>query len=69
MADWGWLGDKLRGIVRTFRNLDMNVILNVTAFGMTGREAVDAKRLHHQWLPDRASLEAGALSEELWAER
>lgn len=29
MADWGWLGDQLRGIVRTFRNLDMNVILNV----------------------------------------
>lgn len=29
MADWGWLGDQLRNIVRAFRNLDMNVILNV----------------------------------------
>jgi gamma-glutamyltranspeptidase / glutathione hydrolase len=49
---------------RTIINTVMNVILNVTAFGMTGREAVDAKRLHHQWLPDRVSLEAGALSED-----
>lgn len=29
MADWGWLGDQLRFIVRSFRNLDMNVIINV----------------------------------------
>lgn len=29
MADWGWLGDQLRFIVRTVRNLDMNVIINV----------------------------------------
>lgn len=29
MADWGWLGDQLRNIVRAFRNLDMNVIINV----------------------------------------
>jgi hypothetical protein len=26
IADWGWLGDQLRVIVRNFRNLDMNVI-------------------------------------------
>ncbi|HUF22814.1 MAG TPA: gamma-glutamyltransferase [Vicinamibacterales bacterium] len=52
---------------RTIINTVMNVILNVTAFGMTGREAVDAKRLHHQWLPDRASLEAGALSDDALA--
>jgi AAA domain len=29
MADWGWYGDQLRGIIRGFRNLDMHVILNV----------------------------------------
>jgi len=52
---------------RTIINTVMNVVLNVTAFGMTGREAVDAKRLHHQWLPDRVSLEAGALSDEALA--
>lgn len=27
IADWGWLGDQLRGIVRGFRNLDLNVIM------------------------------------------
>jgi hypothetical protein len=26
IADWGWLGDQLRVIVRNFRNLDLNVI-------------------------------------------
>ncbi len=25
-ADWGWLGDQCRGLVRAFRNLDMHVI-------------------------------------------
>jgi hypothetical protein len=28
IQDWGWLGDQLRDIVRSFRNLDMNVIFN-----------------------------------------
>ena len=27
IADWGWLGDQLRTLVRALRNLDMNVIL------------------------------------------
>lgn len=26
MADWGWLGDQLRGLARALRNLDMNVV-------------------------------------------
>lgn len=26
IADWGWLGDQLRMVVRNFRNLEMNVI-------------------------------------------
>ncbi len=29
MADWGYLGDTLRALLRGFRNLDLNVILNV----------------------------------------
>jgi hypothetical protein len=29
IADWGWLGDQLRVLVRNFRNLDMNVIFTV----------------------------------------
>lgn len=49
---------------RTIINTVLTVVLNVTAFGKTGREAVDAPRLHHQWLPDRAILEEGAVPEE-----
>ena len=35
----------------------LQVILNVVDFGMNVQEAVDAPRIHHQWLPDRLSLE------------
>ena len=37
----------------------MQVILNVIDFGMTVQDAVDAPRFHHQWLPDKLSLESG----------
>jgi gamma-glutamyltranspeptidase / glutathione hydrolase len=42
---------------RTIINTVLDVVLNVTEFGMDVREAVDAPRMHHQWLPDAASLE------------
>ena len=42
---------------RTIINTVLNVVLNVTAWGMTGRAAVDAPRSHHQWLPDRLTVE------------
>jgi gamma-glutamyltranspeptidase / glutathione hydrolase len=42
---------------RTIINTVLDVVLNVTEFGMDVREAVDAPRLHHQWLPDETSLE------------
>lgn len=29
IADWGWLGDTLRGLLRGYRNLNLNVLLNV----------------------------------------
>ena len=35
----------------------MQVILNVLDFGMNVQDAVDAPRIHHQWLPDKLSLE------------
>lgn len=38
-------------------------ILNVTAFGMNMQEAVDAKRFHHQWLPDEVDEETGAFND------
>ena len=38
---------------RTIINTVLTTILNVIDFGMNAQEAVDAGRLHHQWLPDR----------------
>jgi len=40
------------------------VILNVVEHGMTMQEAVDAKRVHSQWLPDKVAPEYKALSEK-----
>ncbi len=48
---------------RTIINTVFNIVLDVTEFGMNGREAVDAARMHHQWLPDIATLEADAVPE------
>jgi len=39
------------------------VILNVTEFGMSMQEAVNAKRVHSQWQPDIISPEFKAISE------
>ena len=46
---------------RTIINTVMEVVLNATGFGMNAREAIDAPRLHHQWLPDVATFERDAL--------
>lgn len=44
IADWGWLGDQLRGIIRGFRNLDMHVVftchLKSTEDSETGRQFI-----------------------------
>jgi gamma-glutamyltranspeptidase / glutathione hydrolase len=37
----------------------LQVILNVVDFGMNVQDAVDFPRFHHQWQPDRLSLEPG----------
>lgn len=42
---------------RTIINTVLTTILNVIDFGMNAQEAVDAGRMHHQWLPDRLSIE------------
>jgi len=42
-------------------------ILNVIDHGMTMQQAVNAKRVHHQWLPDRILHEKGAISEQVEA--
>ena len=40
----------------------LQVILNVIDYGMEPQEAVDAPRIHHQWLPDMVYAEPFALS-------
>ena len=42
---------------RTIINTVLLTILNVIDFGMNAQEAVDAGRIHHQWLPDRITFE------------
>jgi len=42
---------------RTIPNTVLSVLLGVLEFDLDVRAAVDAPRLHHQWLPDRASIE------------
>jgi gamma-glutamyltranspeptidase/glutathione hydrolase len=42
---------------RTIINTVLMTILNTVDFGMNAQEAVDAGRIHHQWLPDRISME------------
>lgn len=47
---------------RTIPNTVIDVVLGVTAFRQPIRRAVDAPRVHHQWLPDVTSFELGAIS-------
>src|SRR5258708_30499068 len=50
---------------RTIINTVFSVVLATTEFGMNVRAAVDAPRMHHQWLPDTVYLERGGAGEEL----
>ncbi len=43
-------------------------ILNVIEHGMTMQEAVNAKKLHHQWLPDHILYELNALDSITYSE-
>jgi gamma-glutamyltranspeptidase/glutathione hydrolase len=42
---------------RTIINTVFTIVFGVTEYGLTGREAVDLPRMHHQWLPDSATIE------------
>ena len=46
---------------RTIINTVTEIVLNATTFGMDVRQAVDAPRLHHQWLPDEVTFERDAI--------
>ena len=47
---------------RTIINTVAQTILNVIDFGMNAQEAVDAGRIHHQWLPDQLFHEEFAIA-------
>jgi gamma-glutamyltranspeptidase / glutathione hydrolase len=53
---------------RTIINTVLTVILGVAEYGLNGRQAVDLTRMHHQWLPDRATIEAVGVSEATLAQ-
>ncbi len=40
----------------------LQAALNIIDYGMLPQEAVDAPRIHHQWLPDEVYYEQGGLS-------
>ncbi|YBV95869.1 gamma-glutamyltransferase [Phyllobacteriaceae bacterium JZ32] len=42
--------------------ITLEAIINVIDHGMNIQEAIDAPRIHHQWLPDRVYMEPYALS-------
>ena len=49
---------------RTIINTTLQLILNLIDFEMDIQAAVDAPRIHHQWLPDRIRLEGEGFSEQ-----
>jgi gamma-glutamyltranspeptidase / glutathione hydrolase len=44
-------------------NATFQTILNLLEFKMPVRAAVESARIHHQWMPDRLSVEAGIAAE------
>jgi gamma-glutamyltranspeptidase / glutathione hydrolase len=52
---------------RTIINTVLQTIVNVVDHGMNAQEAVDAGRMHHQWLPDRITYERHAFSPDTLA--
>ncbi len=52
---------------RTIINTVLQVVVNLGAFDMDPEAAVAAPRIHHQWLPDRMSLERALDGEALVA--
>src|SRR5262249_39707508 len=50
---------------RTIINTVFTVVLAVTEFGMNVRDAVDAPRMHHQWLPDEVTIERSGADDAL----
>ncbi len=49
---------------RTIINTVLDIVLDVAAWNLVGRQAVSAPRMHHQWLPDVLTIEDGGVSEK-----
>lgn len=47
---------------RTIINTVLGIIINHLVHGLPIQDAVDSPRLHHQWLPDKLLVEAGAIT-------
>jgi gamma-glutamyltranspeptidase/glutathione hydrolase len=50
---------------RTIINTALGVVLAVTEYGLDGRKAVDMPRIHHQWLPDRVTVERFTIADDV----
>ena len=50
---------------RTIINTVLQVTSNIIDFGMNIQQAVNAPRIHHQWLPDRVSIEQNGVTPEI----
>lgn len=49
----------------TIPTVVLQVILNYINFGMDIQEAIDAPRIHHQWLPDIVNFEEYGLPSDV----
>ncbi|WP_131913525.1 gamma-glutamyltransferase [Celerinatantimonas diazotrophica] len=47
--------------------ITLETVINIIDFGMGPQEAVDAPRIHHQWLPDKVYYETRGLSPDTLA--
>ncbi len=50
---------------RTIINTVFAIVFGTVEYGMNGRQAVDAARFHHQWLPDRVTFEEKAVPDDV----
>jgi gamma-glutamyltranspeptidase/glutathione hydrolase len=50
---------------RTIINTVFDIVVSVTAFGVTGPAAIEAKRFDHEWMPDTVTFESNGLPQDI----